>query len=147
MGGGVAIMAAAENPGLKVVATASAFAISQKLIETFIQYEQTELPGWLVHVLAGGIIFWAEPEWGTDIEAMQTLSIVANISPRPILIMHCLADDKVGPSAGKTLCEAAAEPKECWIVPEVKHVDFEDHRPVEYEQRLVTFFNQHLLGG
>lgn len=147
MGGGTAIMAAARNPGLKAVATASAFALSQETIETFIRYEQPDLPAWLVPALASGIVFWAEREWGVDIEAMDTESVVAEISPRPILIMHGLADDKIGPSDGQMLCEAAAEPKECWIVPEVKHVDFEDHRPAEYEEKLVSFFNQHLLGG
>jgi len=145
MGGGVAIMYAAQNPKLKAVATASAFAISQETIETFIQYEQPDLPRWLVPILARGIVFWAEREWGIDIEVLETQSVVAEISPRPILIMHGESDDKVGPSAGQMLCDAAAEPKECWIVKEVKHVDFEKHVPEEYKQRLVTFFGKNLL--
>ncbi|MDX1614721.1 MAG: alpha/beta fold hydrolase, partial [Candidatus Promineifilaceae bacterium] len=58
MGGGTAILAAVENPELKAVAVASAFAMSQETIETFIGYEQPDLPGWLVPALARGIVFW-----------------------------------------------------------------------------------------
>jgi fermentation-respiration switch protein FrsA (DUF1100 family) len=145
MGGGVAILSAAENEGLKAVATASAFALTSETIETFIAHEQPGVPTWAVPILANAIVFWAEQEWDFPAESVDTQPVVGQISPRPILIMHGGADDKVGPGDGQKLYDAAVEPKELWFVEEAGHVNFEEFVPKEYEQRLIAFFDKYLL--
>lgn len=145
MGGGTAILYAAHNDGLKAVATGSAYSLSQDTIETFIQFEQPDLPHWAVPLLASSILFWAEREWGFSVDALDTAAVIGNISPRPILIIHGGADAKVGSDDGQMLYDAAREPKELWLVPKAGHVDFEQFEPVAYEQHLIVFFDDNLL--
>jgi fermentation-respiration switch protein FrsA (DUF1100 family) len=145
MGGGTSILYAAGAEDIKAVAIVSAFALTPEVVETFIQYENPDLPKWLIGLLSRLIILWGEQEGEFSAEELNTEMVIADISPRPILIMHGESDDKIGGHSGQQLFDAAAEPKELWLCPECKHVDFEDHRPDEYQEALLTFFNRHLL--
>ena len=71
--------------------------------------------------------------------------MIDQISPVPVLVIHGGHDDKIGPTIGKQLYEAAAEPKDLLWIEEASHVDFEDHQPELYKETLLEFFNQHLL--
>ena len=42
---------------------------------------------------------------------------------------------------------AAAEPKEFWIVDGARHQDLHKFREREYEERILTFFEKHLIGA
>ena len=145
MGGGTSILYAAGNQEIKALATVSAFALSAEMLETFIQYENPGLPQWLIQLLSRLILFWGEREGGFSASELDTEAVIADISPRPVLIMHGESDDKIGADCGQQLYDAAAEPKALWLCPECKHVDFEDHRPEEYREQLLAFFDQNLL--
>lgn len=145
MGGEISILYTAQEEGIKVLVTASAPAITQETIKSFIEYE-TGLPGWITPILARLFVFWFERELGFQIEDVDTESVIGSISPRPVLIIQGGQDDKLDVESGQRLYDAASEPKEFWFVPEAGHVDFEDYRPEEYEQRVVAFFDQYLLG-
>jgi hypothetical protein len=43
--------------------------------------------------------------------------------------------------------EAAGEPVELWDLPDVNHTKAIQERPTQYEQRVVSFFDEALLGG
>lgn len=144
MGGGTSILYASNDPGIAALATGSGFALTQETIEKFIEFE-TGLPKSVVSILARLIVFWAEREFGFSLNALDTEAVIAQISPVPVLIIHGGSDDKIGPESGEKLYEAAAEPKELLWISEAGHVDFEDHRPEEYKEALISFFNQHLL--
>lgn len=91
-------------------------------------------------------VYWFEREGGFQIEDMDTESVIGSISPRPILIIQGGKDDKLDVESGQRLYDAAGEPRDFWFVPEAGHVDFEDFRPEEYEQRVVAFFDLYLPG-
>jgi len=146
MGGGTSILYAAKNDGIKALATSSGFALTQELVETFIKYENPSLPKWLISILSSLIVFWGEQEGDFSVKELDTEAVIADISPSPLLIMHGESDDKTGGDCGQQLYDAAEEPKEIWLCPECKHVDFEKHRPEEYRKTLLAFFDQHLLG-
>jgi fermentation-respiration switch protein FrsA (DUF1100 family) len=42
---------------------------------------------------------------------------------------------------------AAREPKQLWIIPEAGHIEGLRVRPQEYEEKVVTFFDEALLQG
>ncbi|MGD8586273.1 MAG: alpha/beta hydrolase, partial [Chloroflexota bacterium] len=147
MGGGTSILYAAGHEDIKAVATSSAFALTLEVVETFIMYENPGLPTWLVRILSRLILFWGQQEGGFDAEELDTEAVIANISPRPILIMHGESDDKIGGDSGQRLYDAAAEPKELWLCAECKHVDLEDHRLEEFHEVLLSFFDRYLLAG
>ena len=69
--------------------------------------------------------------------------VMGDISPRPIMFID------TGQADGRVLVrhfyEAADEPKELWEIPETFHGGQYDARPVEYEEKMITFFNDALL--
>lgn len=145
MGGGTSILYTAKNDDIRALVTVSGFALTPEVVQHFIKYENPGLPDWLVDILSGLIVFWGEREGDFSTSDIDTEAIIADISPRPVLIMHGESDDKIGRNSGQQLYDAAREPKELWLCPECKHVDFEDHRPDEYQQAVLRFFDAHLL--
>jgi len=146
MGGGTGILYTADHPDIRAIATASGFAITQAVVEKFILYENPDMPPLVVKILARLIVFWAERLGDFRLQDLDTVAAVGEISPRPILIIHGDNDKKIGSEPGELLFEGAKEPKEVLIFEEAGHVDFEDHRPDEYTQALISFFKQNLLG-
>ena len=144
MGGGTSILYTAQNPDIAALATGSGFALTQETIETFIQFE-LDPPPFLTPILARFIRFWVEQGADFSTEDLDTEAVIGQISPRPVLIIHGGMDDKIGPSSGEQLYQAAKEPKELLLIPEAGHVKFEDFQPEVYRQALVDFFTQHLL--
>ena len=145
MGGGTSLLYGATDPGVQVIATASAFGLTQEVVESFIASEQPDLPTPLVPLLARMIVTWFERIGELDTEALDTQAVIADISPVPVLIIHGGNDEKIGPNIGRQLYEDAAEPKELLLIEEAGHVDFEDFQPELYNKTLVDFFDQYLL--
>jgi fermentation-respiration switch protein FrsA (DUF1100 family) len=144
MGGGTSILYAAGDPGVAAVATGSAFGLTHEVITLFIHYE-TDLPIPVSSFLASFIKFWAQREGNFVAEELDTIAVIDRISPVPVLIIHGGKDDKIGPSIGRQLYEAAVDPKELLWIEEAGHVNFEEFEPERYSEALVNFFNQHLL--
>jgi pimeloyl-ACP methyl ester carboxylesterase len=69
--------------------------------------------------------------------------VMGDISPRPILFID------TGQTEGRALVRhfyaMADEPKELWEIPETFHGGQFDARPLEYEEKMITFFNDALL--
>jgi len=144
MGGGTSILYAAGDRGVAAVATGSAFALTQEVVEKFIEFE-TDIPPALIPLLAKFIVFWAERAVDFKAEDLDTESVIADISPVPILIIHGGSDDKIGPEVGRQLFAAAAEPKDLVWMEEAGHVNFEDFQPELYKRSLLDFFDEYLL--
>ena len=68
---------------------------------------------------------------------------IQGVTPRPILFID------TGPGEGRGLVghfyEIADEPKELWEIPEAVHGGQFEARPLEYEERMIKFFNEALL--
>jgi fermentation-respiration switch protein FrsA (DUF1100 family) len=144
MGGGTGILYTAENEGISALATGSAFAFTQNTVETFTEHE-LGTPDWITPIIARFLLFWAEREGNFKSDDVDTEKVICNISPRPVFIIQGLKDDKISPDNGQLLYDAACEPKDVWLLPDAGHVNFEEFVPEEYEQRLVSFFEQYLL--
>ncbi|WGM47837.1 hypothetical protein KOAAANKH_02722 [Brevundimonas sp. NIBR10] len=73
---------------------------------------------------------------------MPLLTYIAEISPRPILLIH--GENAHSRYMSETAFGAAAEPKELLIVPGASHVDLYDRVDVIPFDRLTRFFEEHL---
>lgn len=73
---------------------------------------------------------------------MPLLTYIAEISPRPVLLIH--GENAHSRYFSETVYEAAAEPKELMIIPGANHVDLYDRVDVIPFDRLQSFFEQHL---
>jgi len=144
MGGGTGILYTAENEGISALATGSAFAFTPDTVEVFVKHE-LGTPDWLTPIIARFLLFWTQREGDFKSDDVDTEKVICNISPRPVFIIQGLQDDKISPDNGQLLYDAACEPKEIWLLPDAGHVNFEQFEPEEYEQRLVSFFEQYLL--
>jgi uncharacterized protein len=70
--------------------------------------------------------------------------VVARIAPRPVMLIAA-PNSKNGERLNRGYYAAAREPKTLWEIPESKHMGGLDARPVEYERRVVGFFDKALL--
>jgi len=73
---------------------------------------------------------------------MQLMTYIAEISPRPLLLIH--GENAHSRYFSETVYAAAAEPKELMIVPGANHVDLYDKVDVIPFDKLQSFFNRHL---
>ena len=71
--------------------------------------------------------------------------VIAKIAPRAVFLIYA-AHGGGGEELTPKFFDAARQPKEIWRVPRGGHTGGLDAQPSEYERRVVTFFNQFLLG-
>ena len=140
MGGSLVLQYAAQNPRLKAVVADCAFSSITDTVETSVRFF-TGLPPFPFAPL---ILFWVERELGVDASSIDAKQWIGKISPRPVFLLQGGADEVVSPESGRRLFDAAREPKELWLEPELGHVQFLNKRPEEFERRLVAFFDKHL---
>jgi fermentation-respiration switch protein FrsA (DUF1100 family) len=141
LGGTLAILAAADNPGIAAVAANSAFSSLTDTVDTSIRFF-TGLPPFPFVPL---IRFWAEARGDFDAEAIDAKQWIGRISPRPVLLMQGGNDVVIAPESGQRLYDAAGEPKELWFDAEIRHTRFDTVLPGEYERRVAGFFDRYLL--
>ena len=142
MGGSIVIQYAAQNESIGVIVANSPFSSLDDTISTSVTYF-TGLPPF---PFAPMIAFWAEQEMGFQTSEINATLWVAELSPRPILLMQGGQDVVVSVTSGETLYEAAGEPKELWYEPELGHTDFDRDMPEEYERRVIALLDAYLLG-
>lgn len=73
---------------------------------------------------------------------MPILTYIKEISPRPILFIH--GEKAHSRYFSKIAYEAAAQPKELYIVPNASHVDLYDRVDIISFDKMTNFFNQNL---
>lgn len=142
MGGTLSIQYTAQNPNIKALVAHSAFSSLDDTVETSVHHF-TGLPSFPFVPL---IVFWAEREAGIETSDVDATRWIADVAPRPVFILQGGTDDHVSVQSGEWLYDAAGQPKELWFEAEAVHHGF-DEEPFagEYEQRVIAFFDQHLL--
>jgi pimeloyl-ACP methyl ester carboxylesterase len=82
---------------------------------------------------------------GLDFSALRPVDGIAQLSPRPLLVIAGELDATVPPKMARALFDAAREPKELWIVPGAHHGDYLEATSGAAESRLRAFFDAALL--
>jgi fermentation-respiration switch protein FrsA (DUF1100 family) len=142
LGGSVTILAAAQDPRIAAVVDDSGFSDASNVVSTSFQK--------FVHIpafpFAPITVWFAEKRTGAKVSEVRPVAVIGKISPRPILIIHGLADTSVPPDNSTRNFAAAGEPKEIWWVPGAEHVRALEVDPDEYKRRVTKFFID-ALGG
>jgi fermentation-respiration switch protein FrsA (DUF1100 family) len=141
LGGSLAIQLAAQTQSIKAIVTHSAVASVRSTVATSIAYF-TGLPPFPFTPM---ILFWVEQDWAMEPHLLDFTMWIAALDSQPILLMQGGADVVVAPESGQLLYDAAREPKELWFEPDLGHVDFQRERSQEFSDRVVGFFDRHLL--
>ena len=140
MGAVVSIFAAARDQRIRAVVSDCAYADQTNVIAYNFQ-QATHLPTTPFVTLADAII---ERRAGYRPSRVRPEDAIGGIAPRPILLIHAEHDDLCPLDNVKRLYARAGEPKELWIVPEVKHVGAYFVDPDRYLKRVAAFFHASL---
>ncbi|MFC1879304.1 alpha/beta hydrolase [Chloroflexota bacterium] len=76
---------------------------------------------------------------GYDIAASRPVEEIGDISPRPILIIHCATDQTVPLEHAERL-HAASSSSELWVLEQCDHAEAYNAEQDQYENRVVGFF-------
>lgn len=140
MGGSTALMAAAEDPQIRAVATDCAFA----RLEDMVQQRFFFLPPSLREPLGASVRECAERWVGPVIPTVDPEAAVRGWKPRPLLVIHGERDMLTPASHGERLARAGAPHSHLWIVPWAPHAGSRWVAGAEYLRRLTGFFREHL---
>ncbi len=128
LGGAVAIVVAAERPEVRSVVAESTFAsyrgIAARHVRGFVHVD------WLARLLARiGISDGYDP-----------VDCVRRLAPRPLLVIGAADDQICFPELARELYDAAAEPKEYWLVPGADHLGVRLAAEPELIERVTRLF-------
>lgn len=137
MGGATLIRAAATYPEIEAVFIDSAFASLDDEFDFLVPYP-------VINPLAK---FIAEIQTGIPLDEINPLNDIAQISPRPVYIVHSKGDTVAPPDAGEKLFNAAHEPRFLWVEEEAAHLSIHLVNERRYKLRLIGFFDEWLLGN
>ncbi|MCA9471480.1 MAG: alpha/beta fold hydrolase [Nitrospirales bacterium] len=142
LGGVTAILAAANMPAVKGVVAESPFKDLNSAIDYAFQHakEGVGLPKFPFLTMSKQI---CQARLGVDFERINPASVIANISPRPILLIDTTLDDLIPRDSVDTLYHAARTPKYLWKV-QAPHGKGWETNPREYERHVVKFWQQTL---
>ena len=142
LGAAASIGAAAEEPEIAAVATDSAFADINTLIA-----EQWEKASGLPKPFLYAALLMARVLTGVDITQAQPVHDLARVAPRPVLLIHCAADDYI-PAANLDALHAADPAAETWVIEGANCLHSEGFNvdPAAYGARMIQFFTGALAG-
>ncbi len=143
MGGNLALRMAAEKRDLQAVVADCPFSSLRSIIRE--RYRRFGFyPDWIALGLAS---FAIKRLFGYSIEAVEALSAVKQIAPRPLLLIHGLGDRAVAAEHSRRLYGAAGEPRHLQLEEVVEHcgVYFSDRQ--RYTANVANFFRKAMNDG
>ncbi len=134
------LQTAAESDGLKAVVAdgAGARSLREDLARPGTG-KWGEIPTSLV-ITAGTMLF------SNHAAPPNLKSLVGRIAPRPVFFIYGEHDQTNVQELTPSYYAAAGDPKQLWEVADASHTGGIDTHPREYEQRVISFFDQALLG-
>jgi pimeloyl-ACP methyl ester carboxylesterase len=139
-GGEVVLHAAAVNDQIKAVASDGAdFRVLQDMYLAADPATWAYAPGWLVYFSALAAISGVTPP-------PSLADLVPQIAPRPLLLIAA-GTDTAEIRLNRVYYAAAGEPKQLWELPDSTHIRGLFSHPKEYQDKVLTFFEQALLPG
>jgi uncharacterized protein len=140
LGGQIALRAAVANEAIQAVAADGPGFVGRADVPTPINRQEQ----WLA---------WHDPilfkalAWRTGIALPAALvDTIGEIAPRHLLLIATGSAEGLEQRVVQLYFEQAAEPKSLWLLPEATHGGGQHKQPAEYTERLVSFFDEALLG-
>jgi fermentation-respiration switch protein FrsA (DUF1100 family) len=144
MGGGIAVLAAAEEPRIEALVVDSPFADVSDLI-AHEAARKTPFPESVVPAFIPGARLLAELLYGIDIGSLKPERAVTSLA-YPVLVIHGDADERIPVAHGRRIAAAAPNGSVLWEVTGAGHVDSSTVAPEEYKRRVIEYFRQRLRG-
>lgn len=145
MGGATAIGLAARDQDLRAIVSEGAFATPAEASLGYFVSKGFVFPEFLALTTAGML----SARTGRDLFAASAERQIAQVAPRPVLLIHGTRDSVIRPANAHRLHALAKGPRELWMVPGAEHVSDPVRgphalKPAEYEARVTGFLNRTL---
>jgi len=140
MGAAIAIMCSVRSNDIEALVLDSAFATHWGVIDYNVR-RAFPLPSAPFVWTADHLMWWRARYRFHQVEPLRD---IANLSPRPILLIHGGKDSIVDPRDATLLYNAAGEPKELWFIPEADHCGAYFVDRIVYTKKVLSFFEQYL---
>jgi uncharacterized protein len=140
MGAAVSILATAQEPAIQALVADSPFTSVNDVVADGVR-RVLRLPAEPMVTLAEEYI---ARRHGYRFRQVRPIDVVAQIAPRPVLIIHGTDDTVIPVHHGRAMYEAAQEPKQLWICEGVDHCGAYFLDRATYVQRVIAFFEQSL---
>jgi dipeptidyl aminopeptidase/acylaminoacyl peptidase len=140
MGAASAIRATAEDSYIGALVIDSAFAKVYPIIQTHWQSDSG-----LPNIFLPSTMMFGHLLTGYDLTSSQPVTQIAQISPRPILIIHSVADPYT-PVSNADQLKSANPSAEYWQTSAPQHAGSYNLNPQAYVNHVTDFFNRTLTG-
>lgn len=141
MGGALALCYAARDQRIAAVVAQSPYASIAHSINKGVR-RFSDLPPFPFAPL---IHHFAQRKLGFNTASVAPINTIVTISPRPIMLMMGGQDRHVEPDGTFQLRQAAGNNAQLWYEPHLSHVEFFQKLPLAFEQKIISFYNEHLL--
>ncbi len=138
-GGAAVLLAAAADPSIDAVIAETAWA----RLESIMDHHR---PPWLPKLLTDSMRVLTLWRLGFA-DAPEPVEVVAQIAPRPLLLIHGSQDLLVPPSESRALRAAAGDTAQLWIAEGAGHSDSYESQPERFRERMLGFLASGLPAG
>ncbi|MBK6879418.1 MAG: alpha/beta hydrolase [Elusimicrobia bacterium] len=132
LGVAVAVGAAAREPAVKALALEGGFNSYRVITRTVLRRSWIL---WPISALLPPILI--RKTWDPE-------KVVADLAPRPLLVIHGTADRVVPAVLSERLFALAREPKELWLIAGAGHLQCHRVAGAAYEEKIIGFFHRAL---
>ena len=152
-GGGAAIGVAARDRSVRCLVTDGAFPTHGTMLAYMMKWMTLVvgekwyykiLPAWYLAFTRDRVLAGIERDFGCRFVRLERA--IAQLAPRPILMIHGGRDSYIRPDIARDFFECAREPREQWVVKGARHNACLETAGDEYRDRVLRFFRAHLAG-
>lgn len=136
MGAVTMIRATAQYPEIEALVADSPFATLQDEMDLRVPFP----------MMRSLMRFFIKREIGLSPDLVRPIDDIASISPRPVFLIQSMGDGMVPLDSGQRLFDAAGEPRKLWEENAVPHLSMYTYYKTKYEERVIKFFEEYLLG-
>ena len=134
MGAATVILTAAKRPEIESVVSDSAFPSLKDVMKLNVP----------IKIMQPFILFFGNWLSGAHIDQVRPVDEIGKISPRAVFIIDGWDGAAVAMNSPYRFFAAAGEPKKLWVEDGVPHLGTYGNDPIEYEKRVIGFFDKYL---
>ncbi len=137
MGAVSAILAAARDKNIDVVIAENPYASAVDVLGDAPLFDK--LPRWYRQLM----VYFTRHKFDV-MDEPDAIDVVADIAPRPLLLMHGTEDKAVAYWQSEQLFEQAGQPKDLWILEGAGHTTLYNKSPDIFKQKVIGFLDTYL---
>jgi uncharacterized protein len=141
MGAGTVLQSLLLHPNVGAVVADSSYADARTIVSENLE-TVAGVPGWFTP----GVMLLSKVAFGLDGDQVRPIDVVRANTERPILFIHCDADELIALHHPRELYAASAsKASQLWIAAGCQHAWAFNNHPVEYQARLLGFLDSQIL--